>query len=208
MNEAKPSIFTDSEFYDATFKNVDCRKQLLDYRTFERCIFSGCKFTEAQFENCTFRDCQFKNCNLHLMSVARSTFRDCGFKSCEATYVNWALASWSAKGLLHHLTFEECNASNSTFIGLPLRKLRMVGCICREVDFSESDLSEAVFHKTDLEGSRFGKCTLAKADFRGAHHYTISPLDCVLKGAQFSLPEAVALLAAFDIRIASLDESV
>ena len=67
------------------------------------------------------------------------------------------------------------------------------------MDFREADLSETDFDGTDLSESLFLNTNLTEADFVGAMNYDISPEKNKLKGAKFSLPEAMSLLFNLDI---------
>jgi fluoroquinolone resistance protein len=97
--------------------------------------------------------------------------------------------------------FDDCLLNYAAFFGLTLRRSRFAGCIAREVDFREADLTEAVCTRTDFTGSKFHHTNLTKADFRHATAYTINPATNTVTKARFSLPEAVSLLNGFDIVI-------
>jgi uncharacterized protein YjbI with pentapeptide repeats len=71
--------------------------------------------------------------------------------------------------------------------------------LIHETDFFDVDLHEADFSHSDLKGSNFQKANLVKANFTGARNYFINPLANQIAKARFSSPEALALLAAFDI---------
>ena len=98
-------------------------------------------------------------------------------------------------------SFDECNISLNNFTALRLKKTRFVKCDAREADFTQAELSESDFHGSDLLGARFHQTTLLKADFRGAVNYVMNPADNKLKGAKFSLPEALGLLSGLGIVI-------
>ncbi|WP_316931330.1 pentapeptide repeat-containing protein [Chryseobacterium sp. P1-3] len=70
-----------------------------------------------------------------------------------------------------------------------------------EVDFTESDLSNAVFSNCDLSGAVFDDTVLEKADFRSSFNYCIDPASNKLKKAKFSLSEVYGLLYKLDIEI-------
>ena len=77
----------------------------------------------------------------------------------------------------------------------------MINCEAKEVDFTETDLSEGRFNGTDFERSVFSKTNLTKANFSGAVNYSIDPRYNTLKKTHFSLPEALSLLSCLDIVI-------
>lgn len=70
-----------------------------------------------------------------------------------------------------------------------------------EVDFVESDLSNAVFDNCDLRGAIFDKSILEKADFRTAYNYSINPENNRLKKARFSISGVAGLLDKYGIEI-------
>jgi uncharacterized protein YjbI with pentapeptide repeats len=70
-----------------------------------------------------------------------------------------------------------------------------------ELDFSEADLSTAVFEACDLQRSIFAGTNLEKADLRTSYNYSIDPERNRLKKAKFSLPGVIGLLDKHDIQI-------
>lgn len=72
----------------------------------------------------------------------------------------------------------------------------------RESRFVESNLSEAHFEHSYLEQTLLHQCNLEKANFTNARNYSIDPTTNNIKGAVFSLPEAVSLLKSLGIKLA------
>ena len=62
-------------------------------------------------------------------------------------------------------------------------------------------LVEADFAGSDLERALFKGCDLEKANFIGAKNYSIDVTANTIKGARFSLPEAISLFAALGIEL-------
>ena len=89
--------------------------------------------------------------------------------------------------------------SHATFIELKLRGIQIIDCIAIDVDFRQADLSTADFSGTDLSESMFGDTDLSGANMNKARNYQIDASQNVLKGARFSLPEAMSLLYSLDI---------
>ena len=77
--------------------------------------------------------------------------------------------------------FVDCDLRRADFTGADLREVALDGC----------ELTEAVFEATDLRG----------ADLREAAGYTIDPVRNRVRGARFSLPDALGLLRQFGVRI-------
>ena len=81
----------------------------------------------------------------------------------------------------------------------------------KEFDFSGADLTGSYFDGCHLQKASFAGCklqgtsflqnNLTGADFRGATEYLFSLEGNQVKGAHFSLPEAVNLLSALGIVI-------
>ena len=71
----------------------------------------------------------------------------------------------------------------------------------KECYFTGTQLVEADFTSTDLQGSVFHKCKLDKADFRDAKNYEISLQANTAKKAKFSYPDVMSLLKFLDIII-------
>ena len=70
-----------------------------------------------------------------------------------------------------------------------------------EVEFSNSNLRGASFEYSSLKNSNFTGADCEEANFEGAKDYYIDPHHTKLKEAQFSLPEAISLFSAMDIKI-------
>ncbi len=120
------------------------------------------------------------------------------FEESEIIGVNWTEASWPKTGL-HSLDFFKSVINHSTFTGLSLKRIHITGCVARNVDFAEADLSQADCTGTDFAQSRFLYTNLTQADFSGSRQYAISPDLNTLKKTKFSLPEAISLLYGLDI---------
>ncbi|MBN1317926.1 MAG: pentapeptide repeat-containing protein [Anaerolineales bacterium] len=80
-----------------------------------------------------------------------------------------------------------------------LRGIKIQDCVALEVDFREADLTWADLKGIDLSKSMFGSTNLTEADLSSARNYSIAPGQNILKGARFSLPEAISLLYNMEI---------
>jgi uncharacterized protein YjbI with pentapeptide repeats len=119
--------------------------------------------------------------------------------------INWTKASWGKREiaqLVKAADFQGCMMNYSSFLGLNLQGVNFVGCTLLEVDFSEIDLRKADFSDSDLERAIFRNSDIREADFSKARNYTLSPQLNKIKGAKFSLPEAMSLLYSMDIDLA------
>jgi len=187
------------EFVAQSFKRLNWRGKTASDKKFERCTFSHCTFAESTFDGCIFRDCSFIDCACRLIHVPKSRFVNVKFDKCDLTYVNWTEGVWPKAAGSNALTFTATNVSHSTFTGLALKKLIMTGCTAHNVDFAQTDLLQAKCVETDFTDSRFHNTNLTEADFSRAVGYVISPVTNKVRGAKFSLPDVLSLLAAFEI---------
>lgn len=188
-------------FEEETLKNIDAAGAVIREKEFVDCTFEGCTFVETQFDYCIFTDCTFKECDLSLVSVKNCRFIGTKFEKSTVIGVNWTYAAWDRKFLMKAIDFEECAINYSIFIGLKLRKMQIKGCSARGVDFADADVVESDFQKTDFEEARFLHTDLTGVNFVGAKNYQIVPDLNTIKGAKFSLPEAVSLLYGMEIEI-------
>lgn len=189
------------------YERVTFTAEAMPGQTFTRadfiaCHFDRCIFTECAFSHCSFTDCRLTGCDLSLAHVPGSRFTDTRFQACKLLGVDWTKAGDAViSKLFLSVHFDDCLLNYATFFGLTLRRGRFAGCIAREVDFREADLTETICMATDFTGSKFHHTNLTKADFRHATGYTINPATNTVTKARFSLPEAVSLLSGFDISI-------
>jgi fluoroquinolone resistance protein len=187
------------EYEDQTFQGL-----LMGGESLRDCLFTDCKFLKSRladidFESCSFHNCKFQSCDLSLMRVNNSSFVSTSFTDCKMIGINWTDAYWPKGRLLATLHFEGCSINHSVLAGLILPRIRITQCVAWEVDFTEADLSEADCQSTDFAKSRFYNTNLSGANFSGATNYTIAPNYNKIKGAKFSLPEAMSLLYNLDI---------
>ena len=188
-----------AEYEDQTFDGLALAGEQVRAKEFESCVFVGCSFLETTFTACRFVDCEFVRCDLSLCRVEDCSFTGVKFMDSQVIGVNWTEASWPTRGLFNAIGFERCAISHSTFIGLGLRRVKIVGCVARDADFAEADLSQANCAGTDFKDSRFLHTDLTEADFTGATNYAIAANLNVLRKTRFALPEAMSLLYGLDI---------
>jgi uncharacterized protein YjbI with pentapeptide repeats len=182
------------DFYDTLFSNLTHRSERINAKEFYDCVFENCTFHEVDFNGSRFVNCTFDGCDLSLAKVHNAGFRSTAFKNSKMIGIDWSLAS---APLL--IDFFDCDLSYSSFAHINFAKRKIVRCKAQEVYFWETNLVQANFSQTDLEDSQFKNCDLTQADFSTAQNYAISPSLNILKGAKFSLPEAVSLLYHLDI---------
>jgi uncharacterized protein YjbI with pentapeptide repeats len=136
------------------------------------------------------------------MQVKSSAFSGVKFEGSKVIGVNWSDANWKSVGLLApSIDFVRCTINYSTFIGLSLKKAQFAQCIAHDVDFTETDLTQANCSDTDFAESRFSQTNLTEANFTHASNYVIDVHFNKVKNATFSLPEAMSLLYSLGIHL-------
>lgn len=192
-------ICTGTNYSDRVFKEIRLRQARLVSNEFHDCIFDHCLFVETTFRNCRFVNCVFMHCDLSLIQVPNCSFTATRFENSKVMGVNWTRANWPATKLSDPILFSKCAISHSTFIGLNLRCIQIRDCVAVNVDFRETDLSQADFAGTNLSDSLFLTTDLTAADLSSAYNYQIDARQNTIKKAKFSLPEAMSLLYSLDI---------
>lgn len=193
-------LFTPGSVHsDADFKELRLNGAHLESAEFHDCTFIDCTFVESVFHACRFAGCLFRDCDLSLVEIRGSAFSSVRFERCSLVGVNWTQAAWPAVLLGVPLIFSGCALNHATFIGLSMQGVKITECTAVNVDFREADLSRGDFSGTDLAKSLFGNTDLTGADLSQAQNYDIDPGRNTLKGAKFSLPEAMSLLHNLDI---------
>lgn len=193
-------ILTEDYFEDSVFNDLKAAAKLVA-KSFYNCTFKNCDFNEADFSDTLFSECIFISSNLSLALLKNTKLQDVRFEDCKILGVDFTVVN----PLIIEIGFKNSQISKCNFSGLELVKTGFIDCTIHNSDFFEANLSEAQFSGCDLRGSLFESTNLSKADFRTAFNYAINPLINKLKNAQFSLPEAVTLLKAFEIKVKQPD---
>ena len=192
-------ISSENRYTDQVFDTLQLDSIQIDSSEFFDCVFKECSFVETVLDKCRFINCRFQDCDLSLVQVPENSFSGTIFEDSKCIGINWAQAAWPVSSLGKPIRFEKCALNHSTFIGLSLVGIQIQDCIAVDVDFREADLSQSDFTGTDLSDSLFNHTNLSEADLSQARNYQIDPANNELKGARFSLPEAMSLLYNMDI---------
>jgi len=160
--------------------------------TFQQLVLTGMDLADSRFE-----DCQFERCDLSNISLKSSYLQGCEFTDCKLLGIRFDLCN--VFGL--DMNFESCQLDFSSFFQLKLPGKSFRSCSLKECDFIACDLSKANFQDCQLQGALFEETQLRQADFRGAVNYLIDPDKNSIKGAHFSNPEVLSLLAKYQIKI-------
>jgi uncharacterized protein YjbI with pentapeptide repeats len=84
---------------------------------------------------------------------------------------------------------------------MTLKNMIFNHCELKEVDFTESNLTNSSFNNCDLYGAIFVNSNLEKADFRNAFNFNIDPEINKIRKAKFSINTIAGLLDKYDIEI-------
>jgi len=191
-------------FEEQVFNHAEDSGSFIEQSDFLSCRFQSCDLGETQLKSCTFRDCLFEDCALEMMRVEKCVFKNTQFERSKMLGIDWTLAAWGRREiaqLIKTINFKDCVLNYSSFMGLNLNGIHFLNCSLLEVDFSEASLLKADFSGSDLQRTIFRATDLREADFRKARNYSISPQWNNISQTRFSLPEAMALLYAMDIRL-------
>lgn len=188
--------FKEASYYREKFAKISLSGATIREKIFEECEFANSSFIDCKFEKTKFLNCKFVDCILSAVSPLNCRFYEVKFTQCKVLGIDWTKAAQ-----VSDLEFQSCQINYSNFRMLKLPKIKIVSCEAKEVDFIETDLSNADLSHTDFERSQFFKTNLTHADFQGAKNYLIDVKNNTLKKARFSLPEALALLNSLDIII-------
>ncbi len=193
-------MFEAEEYQDERFAGLEARNLERSGVAFYDCTFENCNFGEAKLTAYRFVGCTFENCGLGLADLTDSRFHDGRFEGCKLIGVAWSQLR-SDPGLPPEVDYVDCLLDFGDFSGLDLSGRTLRQCRLHEATFHKTVLAGADLGDSDLRGSNFVGCDLRGADFRGARNYQIDPRYNRLEGAKFSLPEALGLLAAFEVEL-------
>lgn len=185
----KTNDYWEDEFIDYSDKNIES----ID---FDNCNFINCDFSKSIFAYCKFSECTFDNCDLSLSELKNCTFNDVSFLNSRLLGL-----SWSSSQEPFNVKFDSCNLSQNSFHLLDLRVMKFINSSIKDTGFEECNLEKALFDKCNLEHTVFINNNLKKANFETSKNYLIDPKYNDVKGAMFSLPEALSFLSLFPIKI-------
>lgn len=189
-------MFNEEEYFKEEFRDITLDREDLSGKTFEECKFVLSRFQDCNMSNCTFINCTFEECLLSATTVVSSRFLDCVFDRSKVIGIDW-----SRVGDIVNICFKKCELNYSNFRFVKLLKSNITDCKACEVDFTGIDLSNSILCGTDFNRSIFSNSKLSKCDFRNCINYSIDVRVNTVKGAKFSLPEALSLLNMFSIDI-------
>jgi len=182
---------------DKQIGKEDIQNKELAIADYESCSFNNCDLSNADLSKRVFLDCEFTTCNLSSAKLYKAAFKTIKFKDCKLLGLHFE----DCDDFLFEVGFENCQLNLSSFYKMKIKKIRFKNCNLSEVDFIESDLSNAIFDTCDLTGTRFENTILEKADLRTSYGYSINPELNKIKKARFSIHGIAGLLDKYDIEI-------
>ncbi|MFT4537450.1 MAG: fluoroquinolone resistance protein [Saprospiraceae bacterium] len=183
-------------FDEQTFKKVDYKSKKI-IGEFEFCSFRECNLSGSDISETIFIDTEFVDCNFSNANVKKASFQDVKFVNCKLLGLQFS----TINSFSFSASFESCNLSHSSFNKMKLGRIYFTDCHLNEVDFAEAEMQNIILKNCDLLGAIFEQTNLEKADFRNAVNYSIDPENNKLKGAKFSLPDVISLLAKYNLDI-------
>ena len=188
---------TETEYDGAEWAMEDFTTKDLSETTFSSCKFTACDFSDLKLSSTRFEDCRFVDCNLSNTVVDHTRFDAVAFEGCKLVGLNFGAADPLTFGLSLH----RCVLRYVNFSQLRWKKAVVTDCDALDSDFRGAQLVGADFRRTRFRACRFHAADLTRADFSHAEGYDLDLRTETLKKAVFSLPEALNLLAPFDLEI-------
>ncbi len=149
-------------------------------------------FTGVNLTDCVFDHCEVTSPKLINTTIHGTTFKECKLLGADFTRCNSHLFT---------IAFSDCLIDTCNFSSLKLYRTPFHNCTIRETRFVSTILTEADFDRSEFSNTIFHQCNLQKANFHTARHYAIDPTANDIKGAKFSLPEAMSLLSGLGIEL-------
>lgn len=164
---------------------------------YEGITWSGVDLTGLVFDKMRFENCRFEQCNLSNVVISYARFDGVVMVGCKLVGPNFGAVDPLAFGL----RLEGCVLRYVNFSQLRWRQAAVVDCEVVDCDFRGAQMPQADFRRSRFRNTRFSGADLTGADFRGAEGYDLDLRTEKLKGAAFSHPEAMNLLAPFGLKL-------
>ncbi len=189
------------EFDGKQFRNLELAGEVFSDLSFCDCAFVGCTVEGCRFVNCAFSDCVFTGCRFTTNKGAASEMRSSVFEGCALSGVDWVEWTSDSRYFLPFSSFAGCRLRYNNFVELNLNRFTFSGNDVTDSFFSECRLCSSVFSGCNLSKTEFFRCDLSGAEFGEAVGYRVDIITNKVKGAHFTLPDALGLLRGLDIKI-------
>ncbi|NDV19125.1 hypothetical protein GO013_06795 [Pseudodesulfovibrio sp. JC047] len=188
-------FFQDNTYENTVFEEIKLTEtETVTGVEFYNCTFTNSSFQSCRFVECSFDNCEFIRCNLSLIEIPSTSFLGVRFMDCKMLGVNW-----SGTGGFLSASYDGCLMDNSLFADMNLTRFKFSNCSLVEASFSSVKMRYSVFDDCDLKRCQFHQADLSFADFTTAYNYYMNSTTNTLHKTQYSLPEAVSLLANLGI---------
>lgn len=146
-----------SPIFNKWLKNSDFSKMILDGVDFSRCDLEGVNFSEASLLRCKFIGA----------NLSKAIFDDAVLDGSDLSWVkDMSYASLSQASMKEikssGLNLQHCEANSADFTGSQLQMLCGNYGVFRFSNFSEANLTGAIFRQSNLNMSLFNKCNISK----------------------------------------------
>lgn len=182
---------------EAAFKNTDFRLKPIEKGEYTDCQFVQCSFANVDLSSIIFSDCEFIDCDLSNVKLMDTSFRNVKFISCKMLGVQFI----DCREFLLQMSFKQCSLNYSTFHGLKIPKTPFIQCECIEVDFENATLTGSDFSESNLSGAVFQRTDLSKANLMSAENFSINPENNILSKSNFSRYNIIGLVNHLDINL-------
>lgn len=191
MNMEK--IYHEDSFFEKHIFTAAELKQVV----FENCRFVNCSFENMQILSSNFSDCTFLNCNFSMTKLPDTQLANVSFENCKLMGLNFKDCST----FIFEVGFKKCILDYASFEGRKMKKTKFEHCSLKGVDFTGADISESSFLRCDLTDAIFHATNLKGADLSSSYSYIIHPDENYIKNARFSLDGLPGLLVKHNIII-------
>lgn len=182
---------------DKIFDKVDFTVESLPVGEYEACTFKNANFLHADLSDRVFTECIFDSCDVSMAKFTRTALRNVSFRDCKLLGLRFD----HCNEFLFEVHLENCMLNHSSFYKRKMKKAVFKHCKLMEVDFTETDLTGALFDSCDLSGAIFDQTVLEKANLVTAYGYQVNPENNRIKKARFSSSGLAGLLGKYDIII-------
>ena len=182
---------------DEHFRNQDFTASGLEVTEYDGCSFTACRLADVDVSEVRFLDCSFQDCDLSNATLTGTSLQNVRFENSKLlglTFDDCAPLAFAAR-------FSGCRMQHASFQKMKLIRCGFTGCDLTEADFTGADMTGINLTDCDLDRATFEGTDLRKADLRESRHYRIDPTQNRVRGARFSLPEALGLLQTFGVKI-------
>ena len=191
----------EKQYENETFRGLTLAGDEVSDAVFLECEFIDCVFSGVTLRGSLLRDCRFTHCRIDTPKGRETGVQHCEFSDCFLSAVVWHEFTTGNRYASVLRGIKDSTLRYNTFSQMAFPKCDFSGLRIVESIFAECDLSRASFRGTDLDRTEFFRCDLTQADFRDAVGYKVDVLSSKVKGARFSLPEAVSLLGGLGVKI-------